>query len=60
MNLQLTPSSSISSLSNGICSSISGSESNRSSVTPEYDVPKSRMLAALPFELHNLSVTSQV
>lgn len=60
MNLQLTPSNSNSLLSNDICSSVSGSESNRSSITPEYDVPKNRMLAALPFELQNLSVTSQV
>lgn len=61
VNLQITPSSSISSLSTGgICSSVSGSESNRSSVTPDYDVPKNRMLAALPYEFQNLSITNQV
>lgn len=61
INTQVTPSSSISSLSTGgICSSTSGSESNRSSITPDYDVPKNRILAALPSEFQNLSVTSQV
>lgn len=61
LNTQITPSSSISSLSTGgNCSSTSGSESNRSSIAPDYDVPKNRTLASLSYEFHNLSINSQV
>lgn len=61
LNIQLTPSSSVSSLStNGVSSSASGGESNRSSIAPDYDVPKNRILATLPTEFQNLSLNSQV
>lgn len=61
LNIQVTPSSSISSLSTGgICSSASDSESNRSSIAPDYDIPKNRTLACLPSEFQNLSINSQV
>lgn len=61
LNIQVTPSSSISSLSTGgIGSSASGSESSRSSIAPDYDVPKNRTLASLPSELRKLSINSQV
>lgn len=61
LNIQVTPSSSISSLSTGgICSSASESESNRSSIAPEYDVPKNRTLASLPSEFQNISINTQV
>jgi hypothetical protein len=61
LNIQVTPSSSISSLSTGgICSSASGSESNRSSIAPDYDVPKNRILASFPSEFQNLSINCQV
>ncbi|VVC32042.1 Hypothetical protein CINCED_3A002269 [Cinara cedri] len=60
LNIQVTPSSSISSLSTGgICSSGSGSESNHSSIAPDYDIPKTRMLTCLPSEFQNLSINSQ-
>lgn len=61
LNIQVTPSSSISSLSTGgICSSASGSESNRSSIAQDYDVPKNRILASFPSEFQNLSINCQV
>jgi len=62
LNIQVTPSSSISSLSTGgICSSTSGSESNRSSsIGLDYDIPRNRTLASLPSELQNLTISSQV
>lgn len=61
LNTHVTPSSSISSLSTGgIWSSASGSESNRSSFAPDYDVPKNRTFASLPSEFQNLSMSSQV
>ncbi|XP_026809766.1 breast cancer anti-estrogen resistance protein 1 [Rhopalosiphum maidis] len=61
LNIQVTPSSSISSLSTGgICSSTSGSESNRSSsIGLDYDVPRNRTLVSLPSELQNLTISSQ-
>jgi len=59
INIQITPSSSSSSLTTGgNCSS--GSESNRSSIAPSYDIPKNRILATLPSEFQNLSINSQV
>lgn len=61
LNIQVTPSSSISSLSNGgICSSASESESNRSSIAPDYDVPKNRATASMFSEFQNVSINSQV
>lgn len=61
LNIQVTPSSSISSLSTGgICSSISGSESSRSSIAPDYDVPKNQAIAYLPSDLQKLSINNQV
>lgn len=61
LNVQVTPSSSISSLSTGgVWSSASGSESNRSSVVPDYDVPKNRQLVSLASEFQSLSINSQV
>jgi len=62
LNRQVTPSSSISSLSTGgICSSTSGSESNRSSsIGLDYDIPRNRTLASLPSEFQNLTISSQV
>lgn len=61
LNIQVTPSSSISSLSTGgIGSSTSESESNRSSsVGLDYDIPRNRTLAYLPSELQNLTISSQ-
>jgi len=61
LNVQVTPSSSISSLSTGgVWSSVSGSESNQSSVVSDYDVPKNQQLASLASEFQNLSINSQV
>jgi len=61
LNVQVTPSSSISSLSTGgVWSSASGSESNQCSVVPDYDVPKNRQFASLASEFQNLSINSQV
>lgn len=62
LNIPLTPSSSVSSLStNGICSSASGCESSRFSIASDYDVPRSRTLTTLPSsEFQNLSLNSQV
>lgn len=61
LNVQVTPSSSISSLSTvGVWSNAGESDSNRSSIAPDYDVPKNRSLASLPFEFQNLTIDSQV
>lgn len=61
LNTQVTPSSSISSLSTGgICSSTSESESNRSSsIGLDYDVPRNRTLVSLPTEFQNLTISNQ-
>ncbi|KAF0751952.1 breast cancer anti-estrogen resistance protein 1 [Aphis craccivora] len=61
LNIQVTPSSSISSLSTGgICSSTSGSESNRSSsIGLDYDVPRNRTLVSLQSEFQNFTISSQ-
>jgi len=61
LNVQVTPSSSISSVSTGgIWSNAIGSESNRSSIVPDYDIPKNRTLASLSSEFQNLSIVNQV
>ncbi|XP_050540750.1 breast cancer anti-estrogen resistance protein 1 [Daktulosphaira vitifoliae] len=60
INIQLTPSSSISSLSTGgVCSSVSEGESNRSSVVPEYDIPKSRKTELLPSDFQQLLINNE-
>ncbi|XP_050421811.1 enhancer of filamentation 1 isoform X2 [Adelges cooleyi] len=60
INIQLTPSSSVSSLSTGgACSSPSGGESNRSSIAHDYDVPKTRTTASLITEFQNVSLNSE-